>query len=155
MLKTYLNPSTIYKYQNIRIYPRVQEKIFEKIIAPHKGKYIIIDFWATSCGPCVGGIKSSHALRQELKNENIAFVFITDERSSPLDAYNKWMKDTYGHKHRISADDWNKLAALFNVNSIPRYMLIDDKGKIINDRYEGWYNLKGFKEVEFGAIDHL
>lgn len=103
----------------------------EKLLAPHKGKYVMVDFWAAGCGPCISGINSSHDLRKRLANEPIVFMFVTDQRSTPLEAYNKYMSPTTGDKHRITTDEWNKIASLFNINGIPRYILFDKEGQII------------------------
>lgn len=124
--------------------------IFKGIIDPFKGKVLFIDFWATSCGPCVGGIKSMKATREKYKdNPNFEFIFITDERSSPKATYDTFvaeqgLKNTY----RISKDDFYYLRELFKFNGIPRYVLIDANGKVIDDDFS-MYNFKTELEKRF------
>ncbi len=58
--------------------------IFRRIIDPFKGKILFVDFWATSCGPCVGSIKRMKDTRKKYEgNKDFDFIFITDERGSP------------------------------------------------------------------------
>ncbi len=117
--------------------------ILEEIIRPYRGSYVMIDFWATTCGPCIAGIKSSHDVRKEYGGKGIEFVFITDDRSSPQASYDKHMSDVVGDKHRITGDDWNKIAALFNINAIPRYILFDANGDVVDDHFGGWHDVEG------------
>ena len=80
------------------------------------------------------GIEKSHDLRTSLKDKKIAFVFITGP-SSPIGRYNKIIKDVVGDKHRLSKDEYKALESLFNIKSIPRYILVDTKGQLIDDDF--------------------
>ncbi|MBA0883919.1 TlpA family protein disulfide reductase [Flavobacterium undicola] len=112
-------------------------EIFKNIIKTHKGKILFIDFWATSCGPCVGSIKQMKEKRKEYKDdENFEFVFITDESLSPLEPYNNFVKEQELEKiYRLPSDDYNYLRQLFKFNGIPHYVVIDKKGEVINDDF--------------------
>lgn len=111
--------------------------IFKKIIDQFKGKVLFVDFWATSCGPCVGGIKRMKEMRDKYAdNPNFEFVFITDERSSPVNRYNKFVKEQ-GLKNtfRLTKSDFYYLRQLFKFNGIPHYALIDSEGRVLDDDY--------------------
>jgi thiol-disulfide isomerase/thioredoxin len=112
-------------------------EIFKNIINSHKGKILFIDFWATTCGPCVAAIKQMKDTRKEYKdNTNFKFVFITDESQSPIESYNKFVKEQeLENIYRLSSDDYNRLRQLFKFNGIPRYVVIDKKGEMINDDF--------------------
>ena len=115
-------------------------EVFRKITDPFKGKILFVDFWATTCGPCVGGIKAMKETREKYKdNPDFDFLFITDERSTPEEDYKKFigeqeMKNTF----RLTEDDFNYLRELFKFNGIPRYVVIDKEGKVLNGDFEMW-----------------
>lgn len=111
--------------------------IFKNIINSHKGKILFIDFWATSCGPCVATIKKMKETRKEHKdNANFEFVFITDESLSPVESYDKFVKEQeLENIYRLSSDDYNRLRQLFKFNGIPRYIVVDKKGEVIIDKF--------------------
>ncbi len=108
---------------------------FQKIIEPYKGKVIFVDFGATSCGPCCAGIKAMKPLRESYKGKDVVFLFITDEGSSPLGAYNKVMADVEGEKLRLTRNDYNYLQELFQFSAIPYYVIINKKREVVNQNY--------------------
>jgi thiol-disulfide isomerase/thioredoxin len=110
------------------------DSVFEGILAKYKGKAVLIDFWATWCGPCRSSIQTITPLKEELANANVAFVYITDE-SSPMQTYKNMIPMIKGEHYRTNPDEWNVLSSRFNITAIPRYMLIDKDGRIVNDRY--------------------
>lgn len=112
--------------------------IFRKIIDPLKGKVLFVDFWATTCGPCVGGIKNMKDTRAKYAgNPDFDFVFITDDRTSPRNDYDKFVAEQeLKNIHRISADEMNYLRQLFKFNGIPRYIVINKEGKVWNDDFQ-------------------
>lgn len=116
----------------------VATDIFRKIVDPFKGKILFVDFWATTCGPCVGGIKQMKATREKYKNnKDFDFIFITDERSSPKADYDKFVAEQ-GMKniYRLSVDDYNYLRQLFKFNGIPHYTVIDKVGNVISNNFQ-------------------
>lgn len=113
-------------------------EIFKKIIDPFKGKILFIDFWATSCGPCVVGIRNMKSIREKYKdNKDFDFIFITSEGSSPKSTYDSFVKEQeLKNIFRISDNDHNYLRQLFNFNGIPHYVVIDADGKVLSDDFE-------------------
>lgn len=112
-------------------------KIFKEIIDPHKGKYILVDFWATTCPPCIQGIKDTKALRHSYKDHpEVAFVFITSNKETPQSGYNKFVQEQeLINTHYLSNDEYVYLRQLFHFNGIPRYVLINKDGNVIDDDF--------------------
>ena len=121
-----------------------EANIFKELIAPFKGKILLVDFWATSCGPCVYNIKQQKELREKYKDSpDVEFIFITSEYQSPVSAYDKFVNEQeLTHTYRIHDDQYRYLRQLFRFNGIPRYVLVDRDGKILDDNF----NSSAFEE---------
>jgi thiol-disulfide isomerase/thioredoxin len=117
-------------------------KLFREMIAPFKGKYIVVDFWESSCGPCMAGIKKTKPLREKLKNDsNIAFLFICSE-DTPEDTYKQYgAEQGLVNSHRLTKDDFIRMRELLRFNGIPHYEYVNREGEIMNKGLDV-YNLE-------------
>ena len=113
-------------------------RIFNDIIKQHTGKILFVDFWATTCPPCVGSIKRMKETRAKYKNNpDIDFVFITSNNASPEKTYLKFVESQeLVNTFRISNDQFNYLRQLFKFNGIPKYVVIAKNGEVIDDDYK-------------------
>ena len=107
------------------------DKLFDAIISKYKGKVIYVDFWATWCAPCRTGIERIKPLKEEMAEENVAFVYISGP-SSPKTTYDNMIPTIKGEHYRVSDDEWNILCATFKISGIPHYVLVGKDGKVIN-----------------------
>lgn len=113
-------------------------RIMRKIIEPHKGKLLIIDFWGTGCGPCRKNIEGSRVFRDKYRGHpDFELIFITGEDESPRASYDKYVAQNLQGEtcHYLSASDIARLRELFGISGIPRYILIDRDGKVANNNY--------------------
>jgi thiol-disulfide isomerase/thioredoxin len=99
-----------------------------------QGSYIYIDVWATWCKPCREEIPHLKLLEEHFKDKNIQFVSISVDNP---DAYNKWLKlindKQLGGIQLISENGWDTdFVKQYAIDNIPRFILIDPKGIIIN-----------------------
>jgi len=98
------------------------------------GKYVYIDVWATWCGPCKREIPSLKEVEKKYHDKNIEFVSISIDVKKDHTAWQKMIKEKELSGVQLFADnDWNsKFIKGYGINSIPRFILINPEGKIVN-----------------------
>lgn len=99
-----------------------------------KGKYVYVDVWATWCGPCKQEIPFLKELHNEYKDKNIAIVSLSIDKMEHKDKWLKMIADENLQGIQIMADkDWNSdFVTAYNIQGIPRFILIDKEGNIID-----------------------
>ncbi|HLA56839.1 MAG TPA: TlpA disulfide reductase family protein [Flavobacterium sp.] len=99
-----------------------------------KGKYVYIDTWATWCGPCRAEIPHLQRVEEKYKGKNIEFVSISIDTKKDYEKWKKMVADkSLGGTQVIADNDWNsKFVRDFNINSIPRFILIGPDGNVID-----------------------
>lgn len=99
-----------------------------------RGKYVYIDVWATWCGPCKREIPALGEIEEKYKGKNIHFVSLSVDVEKDKEKWKNFVQENHLKGIQIIADkDFNSdFIKKFNINSIPRFILIDPKGKIVS-----------------------
>ncbi|MES2543652.1 MAG: TlpA disulfide reductase family protein [Bacteroidota bacterium] len=99
-----------------------------------KGKYVFIDLWTTWCTSCRKELPSLQKLKDEFKQNNISFVSISLDKEKDYEKWNNLVKDKQLKGFQLFADKgWNsQFAKDFVVETIPRFILLDPEGNIID-----------------------
>jgi thiol-disulfide isomerase/thioredoxin len=105
------------------------ENILQTILDKYKGKAVLIDLWATWCGPCRKGHKDMVPLKEQLKGKNIQFVYITST-SSPYEDWKPMLGDISGNHYYLTKGQWDHLLELYQSHGIPTYAIYDADGKL-------------------------
>lgn len=105
------------------------EELFDAIIAPFRGKVLLVDFWATWCGPCRMANKAMKPMKEELKDKDIVYVYITGE-TSPLATWQNMIPDIPGEHFRLTDAQWGYLRDQFEANGVPTYLIVNRTGNI-------------------------
>lgn len=96
-----------------------------------KGKYVYVDVWATWCGPCKQQIPYLKELHKEYSDKNIAIVSLSIDKASHKDKWLQMVADEELTGIQIMADN-DDFAAAYNISGIPRFILIDPQGNIVD-----------------------
>jgi thiol-disulfide isomerase/thioredoxin len=90
----------------------------------YEGKTIFINFWATWCGPCIQEMPSIQKAKSSLKDENIVFLFASNEEVEAIEAFKK--KQSYDF-HYVRVENLEQL----NIMALPTTYIFNPNKKLV------------------------
>ena len=106
-------------------------------LADFRGKYVLLDFWASWCGPCLREVPNVKKVYDKYhdKGFEILSVSLDDKKDNWTNAIEKY---DLNWVHVSSLQGWDcPVAKLYNVSGVPAMLLIDKEGKIIATKLRG------------------
>lgn len=111
----------------------------QDIIKLNKGKLLYVDIWASWCVPCRSAMSYSRELRENFKDKNIAFIYLSVDED-----FDKWKRaieqenlSFYINSFKVANPRKNSFLVSLNAEEIPRYLLFNKDGKLVHSNAPG------------------
>lgn len=114
-------------------------RTLKNILDENKGKLIFLDFWASWCVPCRVEIPALKKIEEKYKDKKISFISVSLDKDDKIE---EWITALKAEKlfaqpgqYRLVSPDSSKLLQIINLKSVPKYVLLDREGKILNKNF--------------------
>ena len=98
----------------------------------YKGKYLLINFWATWCGPCLSEMDNLHETYEKFRQSNFEIISLSFDQTP--DVVRNFRRERWQMPwlHAFIESGFNApISRVFEVTGIPKPILVDPNGKII------------------------
>lgn len=111
------------------------EDILRKLLAPLKGKIVLIDIWGTWCAPCKEALSHSQEEYERLNKYPIAYLYLVNRSNDKtwknvIKQYNVTGENV--HHYNLPAPQQQKIESFLQVHSFPTYKIVDKQGNILD-----------------------
>jgi|SRR5579862_3571681 len=132
---------------DVKLIP-LDDQAKQTTLADFAGKTILLDFWATWCGPCKQAMPEVQEVWDKYRSKGLEVVSISSEDRGPVLAFHHGTSYTYP----VYVDPGGVTSTKYNVISIPRFVIIKH-GRILWDSHNDGYTQGQIKSMVASAMD--
>lgn len=96
-----------------------------------KGKVLLVDVWATWCGPCRAEFPHLRKLKEEFEGTDVQVVGISVDEAKDKEKWKQMIVDEQLGGIQLFATGWSEITKFYKINGIPRFMVFDRDGRIV------------------------
>lgn len=112
-------------------YPDIDGKMVS--LSDFKGKVVVVDVWATWCGPCKKEIPHLKKLEKEMEGrQDIVFLVVSVDKAKDKNTWKEMIKSEQLGGIHLFADGFSAIAESYQITAIPRFMVFDKCGNIVS-----------------------
>jgi thiol-disulfide isomerase/thioredoxin len=104
------------------------DKVLSTILDSYKGKTVLIDIWATWCGPCRVAIDQMKPMKQELEGKDIVYIYLTSS-TSEFEDWERVISDIHGEHYYLTEEQLNHILQQYGEQAYPTYAIYNPKGE--------------------------
>ncbi|MCJ0741105.1 TlpA family protein disulfide reductase [Pedobacter montanisoli] len=97
-----------------------------------KGKVVLVDVWATWCGPCRAEFPFLKQLEKDMEGHPVQIISISTDADKDKEKWLQMIKDEGLGGMQLFAGVSNEFSKYYKVNTIPRFLVFDKNGKIVS-----------------------
>lgn len=110
-------------------YPDADGKLYS--LSNFKGKVVLVDLWATWCGPCVMEFPHLKKLEEQYRGKDLVVIGVSLDLKNDYKKWKEFLRKEQPTGIQLFAGGWTKIAKDYQIRKIPRYMLFDKQGNIV------------------------
>ncbi len=126
-------------------FPTLSDYKFDGAVPDTKGKVVLVDFWASWCGPCKQSFPTLDELQKKYGPQGFVIIAVSeDEKKADMDDFLQQHPVSF-NTVREAGPDGKKLVEKTEVSAMPSSFLIDTTGKV-RFAHTGYYGAKTKQE---------
>lgn len=114
------------------------------------GKVVLVDVWATWCGPCLQQLPHLTELKEHFRDTDLVVMAVSVDLPKDEQKWRDMIKEKKIEAVHLFAGGWTEITKYYNITAIPRFMLFDREGKVVstNAPFPSIHTLKPLIERE-------